>query len=590
MPEQLRHGAAIAAIAAVMYFTGLGATHLWDDDETFFAETAREMYERGDAIVPWFNGQLFAHKPPFMYWMMMASYRLFGVNEFAARFPSALFGIATALLTWQFGRLLFSKSIGFWAGVILATSLNFTLISRAAASDAELAFFCTLPLYLFARATRLRREPAAGGHATGLLPGWGTMVLVYAAMGMATLVKGPIGCLLPTAVLGLYLLLNRSDATGAAADRPRWQQWLASLWNTFSPLRIAAATWALRPLTAVAAILAVAAPWYVAVSRQTEGAFLDGFFGVHNFGRFLKPMENHNGPIVYYIAAICVGFFPWSLFLSPMIGQLIARFRSTGSRHDADLFICSWFGVWVGFFSLASTKFPHYVIPAYPALALCTACFIDRWIAEPEIYGTWLRRSAWITCGVAGVGVAIVLPVVAAIYLPGEGHVGLIGLVLIAGAVAGWRLTEQRRITAALAWLGTTACLFFLGIFCYAAVRIDRHQNHELFANACRAAAGGRAVRVVTSDYFRPGLVFYFGQPVEQLWDKQQLEDALRDGTQNTLLLTREEKLPELRPLLPADFHVIERSPWFLKSGQTLVLVGRDQRTARFATRDGTLR
>src|SRR6516165_6214382 len=135
MPQQFRHGLILSAVAAVMFCTRLGATRLWDDDETFFAQTAREMYERGDLVVPSFNQALFAYKPPFMYWMMAGAYRVFGVTEFAARLPSALFGIASVLLLWRLGRRLYSPGVGFWAGIMLATSLNFVVIARAATCD-----------------------------------------------------------------------------------------------------------------------------------------------------------------------------------------------------------------------------------------------------------------------------------------------------------------------------------------------------------------------------------------------------------------------------------------------------------------------
>src|SRR5258708_28900084 len=163
MPRQLREGLVLVALAAVIFLTGLGGTRLWDDDETFFAQTAREMFERGDLVVPWFNQSLFADKPPFMYWMMIGAYHVFGVTEFAARLPSALFGIATVLLLWRLGRILYSPGVGFWAGMILTTSLNFVVISRAATTDAELIFFCTLPIYLFVRATAPTQPCADAG-------------------------------------------------------------------------------------------------------------------------------------------------------------------------------------------------------------------------------------------------------------------------------------------------------------------------------------------------------------------------------------------------------------------------------------------
>src|SRR6516164_2788367 len=135
MPKQVRQGLILIAVAAAVFLPRLGATRLWDDDETFFAQAAREMYERGDLVVPTFNQALFSHKPPFMYWMMIGAYHVFGVSEFAARLPSALFGIATVLLVWRLGRIIYSPVVGFWAGMILATSLNFVVISRAATTD-----------------------------------------------------------------------------------------------------------------------------------------------------------------------------------------------------------------------------------------------------------------------------------------------------------------------------------------------------------------------------------------------------------------------------------------------------------------------
>src|SRR5436190_3239767 len=121
MPLQLREGLVLVALAAVVFLTGLGATRLWDDDETFFAQTAREMFERGDLVVPWFNQTLFAHKPPFMYWMMIGAYHIFGVTEFASRLPSAIFGFASVLLIWLLGRILYLPWVGFWVGIMLSS-------------------------------------------------------------------------------------------------------------------------------------------------------------------------------------------------------------------------------------------------------------------------------------------------------------------------------------------------------------------------------------------------------------------------------------------------------------------------------------
>ncbi len=93
----------VLAAAAIVFFTNLGAPQLWDEDEPRNAACAREMLERGDWVVPTFNYELRTQKPVLLYWCMLASYSVFGVNEFAARLPSALFAIGTSLLTYHLG-------------------------------------------------------------------------------------------------------------------------------------------------------------------------------------------------------------------------------------------------------------------------------------------------------------------------------------------------------------------------------------------------------------------------------------------------------------------------------------------------------
>ncbi len=110
MSEQnVRYQLLILAAAALIFFTYLGAAALWDEDETLYASCAREMMDRGDWVVPWFNGRMFPDKPPLMFWLMMAGFEIFGQNEFGARFFSAVLGVGTALLSYHLGRLMFNR-------------------------------------------------------------------------------------------------------------------------------------------------------------------------------------------------------------------------------------------------------------------------------------------------------------------------------------------------------------------------------------------------------------------------------------------------------------------------------------------------
>ncbi len=214
--------AALLVVATAAFFTNLGAAQLWDEDEPIFAGAAREMFDRGDWVVPYFNGVVLPDKPALMYWVMMAGYGVFGPTEFAARYGSAVFGVASVLLTWFLARRLFSARVGFWAGLALATSLSFDVVARAATPDSLLVFFSTLALYAFVRGSspRVSDGPAGGAIATAPLsvsPGWLAYIAMYAAMGVASLAKGPIGIALPTAAIGLYLLIARLPSAACTA-------------------------------------------------------------------------------------------------------------------------------------------------------------------------------------------------------------------------------------------------------------------------------------------------------------------------------------------------------------------------------------
>ena len=110
-----------------MFLANLGSAALWDNDETLYTTIAREMSVRGDWIVPTFNASLFPEKPPLMFWLMMGSFKLLGVNELAARLPAAILAIGTALATYHLARRLFSANVGFWAGLVVSSNIIFTV-------------------------------------------------------------------------------------------------------------------------------------------------------------------------------------------------------------------------------------------------------------------------------------------------------------------------------------------------------------------------------------------------------------------------------------------------------------------------------
>lgn len=587
MRQHLRHQLWIVTAAAVVLFTNLGAAALWDEDEPLYASCAREMLQRGDWVVPTFNGEIFPEKPPLMFWLMMGSFHLFGVTEFAARFWSAALGVGTALLTYHLGRLLFRAEVGLWAGLIVVTSIIFTVSARAATVDSALVFLTTAAVLCLV-AGGLAKRPAAEpttGHAesTGpmgvaLVPkSWPLFILFYACLGLAVLTKGPIGLLLPLAMIGLFLLIvnhvQQADARQPIESGVSRARRLIGLIGIFDPRSVLRVGWQMRPLTAILVVGAVALPWYVLVSMRTDGVWLAEFLGEQNFGRALKPLQGHSGPFYYYLPAIAIGFFPWSVFLGPSLIESVRRIRQRHAARMETIFVACWLVVFVGFWSIPSTKLPHYVLTAYPALALLSAVFVDAWITDPARFRPWCLRNATITLMLVGVGMLVGLPIVARIFLPGEGLLGLVGVVLIVGGGLGFFFLQRGWPFRTMATCAVTAVVFLTAMFGFAALRVDRYQNAPVLTAEIRKASPGRP-QLAGYRFFRESLVFYAGEPVRRYEDAGRLQEFLNQA-KHPYVVTTDEHEGELREHFPGELFVLIRRPRFLHSGEVVVLARR---------------
>jgi len=584
MSEQGRHQFILVLLCAVIYFTNLGGTHLWDEDEAHFGSTVTEMMQRNNYVVPYFNGEISLHKPAFMYWVMIAGVQIFGNTEFALRFGSAIFSIGTVLLTYHTGRMLFSPRAGFWSAAALATCLQFMLISRAAVADPELLFFCTLPIVIFVAARYRDREStsetvrSAATGKTGI--SWVRWAMIYGSMGLACLVKGPVGVVLPTAVLGLFLLFEHADLlarqrmTGELHGLKRFMVWLK---DVFWPTTILRTTWAMRPLTALLMVGIIAAPWYIAVGLQTDGEWLRGFFLVHNVGRFSSTFESHDGGPLYYLVAICVGIFPWCIFNYQGLRLMVERLGHDDHLRRAYLLLIAWITVWIAVFSISGTKLPHYVLPAYPAVAMFFGVFIDRWLSRDAEFSRACQRTSWISLIVVGIVFLVGSRVFLDSVLPDESHLMLIGLIpLIGGAIGWWADEVDRRQTASITVL-VTAAAFTLALFAWAGPQVDRYQTSPQIARWVRDHAGTGQPQLRTFGYFDESLVYYTQQPVKRLDNREQVSEFFK-GEPQGLLITTSQAMLKIRAGLPADVVPLETTARFLRDGQVVLLGHRSEK------------
>ncbi len=182
------------AVTAIL-FIRLGATPIYILDEAKNAQCAREMLQRGDFIVPTFNGELRVDKPPLHYFFMMAAYKMFGVNEFSARFFSVIMGLLTILVTYNYTKRLFNVLAAFCACIVLATSTQFLFEFRLSVPDPYLIFFITLGL--FSAFTWLKENN---------IP---QLYISAAAFALATLAKGPVALALPGLCLLIWIVIEK---------------------------------------------------------------------------------------------------------------------------------------------------------------------------------------------------------------------------------------------------------------------------------------------------------------------------------------------------------------------------------------------
>lgn len=559
--EQTRHWIVLVLIAVVVFFTNLGAYALIDEDEPKNAVCGREMLERGDWIVPTFNAGLRTDKPILIYWWMQLSYRCFGVSEFSARFGSSLLSVCSVLLTYLLGRLLYSPAIGFLASIILSTNLMFSVVGRAATPDATFVFCVTLAMTSFAWAVAARR----GGHFCGTsqsrssLPNTGHELLprsvwsaipMYAAMGLAVLAKGPVGALLPCAIIGMLQLvtMRREDlAVGLLqpAVGPRWLRPLTVTLQVLRPSRIVKAALGMKLVVGLLIILAVASPWYIAVGLQTNGAWLRGFLGDHNVRRFLEPRERHDGPFFYYLFVVLAGIFPWTGFLPLTVWRFRTQSAKGNAWQDSDRFLMCWSLVWLAFFSLASTKLPNYVLPIYPALAL----MIGRYLHEWRLSGNEWSSTAFCHCcrllGLAGVAMIIGFAVAFSILLPGEEWLAGIGVIALFGAAAAYSAAAKGARKQAISCLAATSialAVFATGIV---PMRLGTEKETPKLAQIARQFTGNDTPEITVVDGFSPSLIYYAGHPIPQIHPTIVVDHLAQHPS--SLIVTRSDRIHELR-------------------------------------------
>lgn len=353
---------ALSFMALLLCFSGMGLP-LQEPEESRYAEIPRQMLESGNWIVPTLNGQVYADKPPLLYWLVMASYRLFGVHDWAARLVSCTCAFLTILLTYFWGSRVLSHRAGLAAALVLCFSPRFIYLERLLTMNSLLCL-CIVAAWAAAHFALDGRR---------LVPGW--WVLSALACGLGLLAKGPVALVLVLTPVVLFSMLDTRTA------------------------RVSVRAWAGFLLIA----LGLALPWCASVNREVPG-FLTTLLWKHNVVRFMAPFD-HSKPEWYYLPDLFLALLPSALLLPALIRWVARRQRQENALPPAFGYILLALSWGLLFFSLAGSKRAGYILPLLPLVALALGGYIDhalRRLQVPALHpGLRQRLASYWTVGTA---------------------------------------------------------------------------------------------------------------------------------------------------------------------------------------------
>jgi 4-amino-4-deoxy-L-arabinose transferase-like glycosyltransferase len=492
--------------AAIFLGTAIGPPGLMDDVDAVQAQIARNMLESSDWVSAQIDGVKYLEKSPLKYWMIAVSYAIFGVHDWAARLPLAISVVLLCWVTVRFGAWAFSPRAGFWAGMVLATSIGLFLFTRILIPDAILTLTVTVALWSFLRALdEAERRPRLWAAA------------MAAAIGTGLLLKGLIAAVFPLAAGFLYLLVTRQLLLGRT-----WRR--------------------LRPLAGALIVIAIAAPWHVlAVLRNPpyfdftmrsepftwRGFFWFYFLNEHVF-RFLNlrhPRDYNTVPRLWFWLLHLLWLFPWSVFL-PAAAKL--SYKPADRAGRTRLLALCWAGFLLVFFTFSTTQ-EYYSMPCYPALAL----IIGSAVAGE---GIWIRRgvrTAAVVFAIAALAIGGLLAAVWGLPAPGDisgalaqhpedytlslGHMGdltlaafaylrlplaVAGVAMLAGAAAWW--LPMPRAGFALAF----AMVLFFHAARLAMIVFDPYMGSRPLARTLAGAPPGELI--ADNQYYTWSSVFFY--------------------------------------------------------------------------------
>jgi len=335
--ERTKHIIVLLLLSYTFFFHGIGNYSLKEPDEGRYAEIPREMNELRDYVVPHLNYVRYFEKPPLLYWINAVSFRLFGTNEWAVRFPNAFCAFLCVIFLYFFASRWFNPHMAFLSSIILISSFGFFTLARIVTTDMLFTASLFLSLLFFYEFYR-DKKPFS-------------IYLYYITLAAATLAKGPVALILMGGTILTFLFTERN-------------------------LRFITEIKILRGLVIY---LMITLPWLIAIST-IEKEFLYFFFVDQHILRFLTSKHHRSGPIYYFLPVLFGGMFPWSVFIPRAVANAL--------KNKELRLMLIWSTVILAFFSFSGSKLPPYILPVFPPMAMVLGyLFYDKW--QIQVSGKW---------------------------------------------------------------------------------------------------------------------------------------------------------------------------------------------------------
>jgi 4-amino-4-deoxy-L-arabinose transferase-like glycosyltransferase len=510
----------VLVAAALPYFVNLGKSALWDGNETFYAETPREMLETGNLLAPQFNYEPRPQKPPLTYWAVLLGYKIVGIRELGVRLPGAFAVVGILLFTFGMGRMLYSPRAGLLAAAILATTLRIYILARKLPIDLLLLFWLTGTAYFIIRAAQkdLKRD-------------W---LLAYLFAGLGFLTKGPIAWALP----GLSYVV--------------W-----SLWMRRFKFR------GVHPLAGISILALVTVPWYLMMYLGHRWIYIADFFLQDNFARFATEVRGPvRGPF-YYFPVLFGDFFPWSILL---IAVAAALWFGRSTLRSRDSLSCGlplvWCGITFLLFSISKNKQEYYIAPLYPVMAALLGGVMDRSLLPGSALYDRLRsywRGLFLVVALLFLAIAALLPFLLPALIPNGPimlHYVPTALLISAAAVLIWEVRRCRLESCVI----STAISLWLVFILSGAVYLPALEPLRPVKEICRAIEA----RVQSGDeigYYRaavPSMLFYLRRPIYSVSDPDTMV-RMFEGTKRVFCVLGERDFDYFTGKRALGLHVINR-------------------------------